>query len=61
MDPNPGGPKNMRILRIRIRNTGFNSPEEDVVSLVVEGGDSLSLELGIVVEQGGQHPEIKFL
>jgi hypothetical protein len=49
------------ILWIRIRNTGVNSPEEDVVSLVVEGGDSLPLELGIVVEQGGQHPEIKSL
>jgi|LakMenEpi03Aug12_release.lakeMendotaPanAssembly.Ray.scaffolds.fasta_scaffold4084646_1 hypothetical protein len=50
----------MLILRIRIRNTGTNPPEEDVVSLVVEGGDSLPLELRIVVEQGGQHPEIEF-
>ena len=32
-------------------------PEEDVVSLVVEGDGSLAHELRLVVEQGGQHPE----
>ena len=31
------------------------SPEEDVVSLVVEGDRAATLEIGVLVEQGGKH------
>ena len=36
-------------------STSQAPPEEDVVSLVVEGDRTAALEIGVLVEQGGKH------
>ena len=41
------------------REMSTNPPEEDVVSLVVEGCNSLPSKLRIIVEQGGEHSKNK--